>query len=274
MEFKQLIKQVQIPALGLGTWGMGGWLTSDSREDTKFIKAIGYAIDQGMTHIDTAELYGRGHAEELVGEVIKDRDRKQLFITTKVLPTKIRQKQIWQALNRSLERLGTDYVDLYLIHHPSPWPGWIDRAIHVLDEAVSEGKARFMGVSNFSLSQLKRAQAAARHPLVTDQVEYSLWNQPEQELLDYCRKSGIVITAYSPLVRGELAFSPGDKLMRMAEKYGRTPVQAALRWLLDQENVVVIPKASTKEHINEILGSLGWRLKEEDFEELKSGGEH
>lgn len=270
MEFKQLTKNQKIPALGLGTWRMGGELWKDSSNDQKYINAIRYAISKGITHIDTAEIYGRGHTEEIVGEAIKKFDRKKLFITTKVWPTHLAYDKILKACQGSLDRLQTNYIDLYLIHWPNPLAS-MKNVMAAFDKLVSDGKIRYIGVSNFSVKQLQNAQKHSKNKIVTNQVHYSiLHREPEKELLPYCQKERIIITAYSPLEIGELAQGQYEALSSVAQKYRKTPVQVALRWLIEKPNVIAIPKASSKPHIDELLGSLGWKMDKEDQDYLSS----
>lgn len=251
---------------------MGGGLTAQDRSnDQKYIDAIHYAIKFGITHIDTAEIYGAGHTEEIVGEAIKQFNRKKLFITTKVSPQHLfLPSQIRRSCQKSLARLGLNYIDLYLIHWPNPLAP-MKAVMRTLDELVKEGKIRYIGVSNFSVRQLANAQKYTKNKIITNQVHYSLLHrEPEKELLAYCQKEGIILTAYSPLEIGQLAKNKFDTLETIAKKYHKTPVQVALRWLIEKESVIAIPKASTKPHIDELLGSLGWKMEKVDQEYLSS----
>lgn len=265
MEFKNLTSKVKIPVLGLGTWGMG----ADYSQDKKCIDAIRYAVSKSITHIDTAEMYAAGHTEELVGEAIKKFDRQKLFITTKVSPHHLFTRgQIFKSCRNSLKRLSTDYIDLYLIHWPNPLIS-MKNVMAAFDKLVAGGKMRFIGVSNFSVGQLKNAQKYSKNNIVCNQVQYSLLHRaPEKDLLDYCRQNKIILTAYSPLAQGQIATSNIPALNEIAEKYHKTPVQISLRYLLEKPQVVTIPKATSKAHIDEILGTLGWKLKKEDLKFL------
>lgn len=268
MEYKE-VNELKIPVLGLGTWHMGGGLRAEPAHDQDYISAIRYALDQDITHIDTAELYGGGHTEELVGQAIKSYDRQQLFITSKVSPHHLSYRGVLKACKSSLKRLHTDYLDLYLIHWPNPLAN-ISRVMRAFDELVSAGKIRCLGVSNFSLKQLQRAQSLTPNPIITNQVEYSLLHQkPAKNLLPYCQKQGILLTAYTPLAHGWLAQVGLSALDDICQRYHKTPVQLALRWLIDQPNVIAIPKASSVAHIDELLGSLGWHLKSPDSQLLR-----
>lgn len=267
MEFATLSSGEKIPALGLGTWRMGGGLTADRSNDQKYVEAIRYAIKRGITHIDTAEIYGAGHTEEIVGKAIKNFDRKKLFLTTKVSPQHLfLPSQIKRSCQNSLKRLGTDYIDLYLIHWPNPLAP-MKAVMRTLDELAEDGKVRHIGVSNFSVRQLQNAQKYAKHKIVTNQVHYSLLHRdPEDGLLEFCQKEGVILTAYSPLEQAELINRRFAALESVAQKYHKTPIQVALHWLIEKPNVIAIPKASSKPHIDELLGSLGWKLKKADQE--------
>ena len=276
MDYRELVKEVRIPVIGIGTWGMGGGRTADPSKDDENIAAIRAGIDLGMTQIDTAEMYGGGHTEELVGAAIESYDRGDIFITTKVWKTHLRYDDLISSMLASLRRLGLDYVDLYLIHWPNPEVP-IQETMRALEHCIHEGYTRFIGISNFPVYLVEEAQTHLKdNRLVSNQVEYSLTEQgPRRELLPYCQENGIMLIAYTPLGKGRLAM-PGNAILdTIAEKYGKTQAQVALNWLISQENVVAIPKASRIEHLNENIGASGWRLDEEDFRKLSmafSGG--
>ena len=268
MEFKTITKTQKIPALGLGTWKMGGEMRPDHSRDDQYINSIKYAVEKGINHIDTAEIYGAGRAEELIGKAIKKFDRKKLFITTKVWPTHLSYENVLMACEGSLKRLQTSYVDLYLIHWPNPLAK-MENTMRAFDELVSQHKIRNVGVSNFSAKQIQNAQQHTKNKIVNDQVQYSLMHRdPEEELLGLCQKQNIILTAYTPIAKGALVQGQFEALDTIAKKYHKTPIQVALRWLLEKPNVIVIPKASSPEHVDELLGSLGWKMKKEDQEYL------
>jgi diketogulonate reductase-like aldo/keto reductase len=219
MEFKQLISGVDIPVLGVGTLRIGGTIVADRRDDRENVLAIETAIRFGMTHIDTAEGYGNGHAEELVGVAIQGFNRKELFIMTKVKPQHLRYRHVISAARRSLERLGTDYVDLYLIHAPNPYIP-IKETMEAMDYLIEKNLVRFIGVSNFSVEQLKEAQRFAKSKIVANQIEYNLLvrnsgqltTNMESGIIPYCQENGIMIIAYRPLAKGTLT-KPGIKIL-------------------------------------------------------------
>lgn len=271
MEYKTLVGRVKIPVLGMGTWGIGGGYRPDRSKDKEIIEVLQKGVKLGMTHIDTAEIYGGGHAEEIVGEAVKPFKREKLFITTKVSPHHFGYDSLINSLKASLERLKMDYVDLYLLHFPNPLIH-IRHTMEALDYAVEQDMVKYIGVSNFSLKQMMEAQSHSSNRIVANQVEYSLLHRdPEKNLLSYCQKKKIMIIAYTPLAKGSLA-SPGfDVLDNIAEKYGKTQAQVALNWLISKEMVVSIPKVSSLEHLKDNLGAVGWKLSREDMERLNEG---
>jgi len=271
MEYKE-VRGIRIPVLGLGTSGMGGVMLPDYSHDQNFVEAIRRAIKSGITHIDTAELYGKNHTEELVGQAISDYNRKKLFITTKVSPQHLFTKhQIISAAKNSLKRLGLDYIDLYLVHWPPIFFSQvIKNVMSVFDQLVEDGLVKFIGVSNFSISQFQQAQKFTKNKIITNQVEYSLLNKnPERELLDFCKRENVILTAYSPLGRGKIPTASFQVLDEIARKYRKTRVQVALRYLLDKPHVIAIPKATSEAHLKEILRCLGWHLKKKDEKDLR-----
>ncbi|HSX58378.1 MAG TPA: aldo/keto reductase [Candidatus Saccharimonadales bacterium] len=253
MEYKNLTEKEKIPVLGLGTWNMFN------------PEIVSYALEKGITHIDTAEFY---RTEKIVAEGIKDFDRGKLFITTKVSPHHLGSDQILSAAARSLKELKTDYIDLYLIHWPNPLAN-MKNAMKTFDKLIDEGLIRYVGVSNFSPKQFAEAQSYTKNKIVCNQVHYNLLHRnPERELLDFCVKNSIILTAYTPLASGQLREGNYKVLDEIAEKHSKTSIQVALRWLIQQPQVITIPKASSKEHLDEILGCLGWNLDKEDIKNL------
>lgn len=267
MEYKDF-QGVKIPVLGLGTWKMG--TKPGSNLDKQEIEAIKYTIELNMTHIDTAESYSDGHSEELVGEAIKDFKRKDLFITTKVSPSHFRFNEVLKSCEGSLKRLKLDYIDLYLLHWPNPSIP-LKETMKAMDKLVEQGVTRFIGVSNFDAQLMEEAQGYSDHRIFSNQVEYSLFDKSvEEDILPYCRKQDIMLTAYSPLGQNMADTLKSNKLLNdLAQKYNKTPIQIALNYLIIQDHIVTIPKSSSKEHIKENLGAVGWKLEPKDFERLK-----
>lgn len=267
MIYKTLHNGDKIPVIGQGTWGMGGGLKPDYSQDNVALEAIRSAIELGYTHIDTAEMYGGGHAEELVGKVIRSFKREDLFITSKVWEITFDYKLTIEALEGSLKRLGTDYLDLYLIHRPNKGIP-LDATFRALNDLIDQGKVKHLGVSNFNLEQLKQAQALADTPLATNQVPYHLHQRTYvvNGVLAYCQENNILLTAYSPIGRGNLIDDPTVK--QIAENYQASPAQIALYWLIRQPNVIALPMSTNKDHLRENLGALQLELPEGDVEKL------
>jgi len=272
MEYKSLTKDFKIPVIGLGTWGIGGYLEPDYTKDKELIKIIKEAIALGYSHIDTAELYGAGHTEELIGEGIKGIDRSEIIITSKVFQKNLHYQDVINSCTRSLERLRTDYIDIYLIHAPNPEIP-IDEPMRALDYLVEQGFVRFIGISNFSVQQIIDAQKFLKNKLVINQIPYNLCTRDidyksycskmESEIIPYCQKNDLIITAYRPIERGIL-LDPHPVLNKLSEKYGKTKGQIAISWLVSKKNIITIPKSTNIKHLKENLGAIDWDLDEED----------
>lgn len=275
MEYKNLNQDVRIPVLGMGTWKIGGQLEPVYDNDQRDVAAIKQGIALGLTHIDTAEKYAGGHAEELVGKAIEGINRESLFITTKVARDHCDYQEVLKAMDRSLKRLGISYVDLFLIHAPSEAVP-LHQTMKAMNELIAEGKTRYIGVSNFSVTQLKEAQKYSVNPIVANEIEYNLATRNngqyttnvESEILPYCQENNIMVIAYRPLAKGMLVNQKNDLLDTLSKKYNKTPAQVALNWLISKDRVVAITKSSTKEHLKEAVGAIGWRMDASDMQLL------
>ena len=275
MEYKT-IGDVKIPSLGLGTWLIGGDLESDYSDDKTAVKSIRKAIELGYYHIDTAEMYGNGHCEELIGEAIKGIDREKLFITSKVRESKLKYNDVIKSAKESLKRLQTDYIDLYLIHSPSDLIP-IEETMKAFDYLVDQNMVKYIGVSNFKVDQLIEAQSYTKHRIVANQIEYSLLTRNsgkysgnvdmESKTIPYCQENDIIIMAERPLERG-LLLKSHPLLDKMELKYNKTKAQIAMNWLISKKNVITIPKSTNENRLKENLGSLGWTLEHEDIKLL------
>jgi diketogulonate reductase-like aldo/keto reductase len=251
----------QVPALGQGTWYMG----EDRRRAAEEAAALRLGIDLGMTLIDTAEMYGSGGAEEVVARAAEGM-RDQLFIVSKVYPHNASRAGVVAACERSLKRLATDRIDLYLLH----WRGSIPLAetLEGFQRLERDGKIRHHGVSNFDRADMAEwVGLSGGETVAADQVLYNLSRRgPEWDLVPWCRERGIAIMAYTPLGQGRMLGNPA--LAEIARRSGATPAQIALAWLLRQEGTIVIPKASRPEHVRENRGALDIALTEEDLTAL------
>ena len=259
-----LVKQlgntgVSLPEIGLGTWHYQAGPEPLRR-----------GLAAGACFIDTAESYG---TETVVGAALAGQ-RGQVFLATKVSPGHFRRADVLAAADRSLRALGTDYLDLYQLHEPNPRIP-VEETLDAMEALVDAGKVRFIGVSNFSVPELRRArQAMRKHPIVANQVRYHLADRTiEPELLPYCEANGITIIAYSPLGREFqriLDCDPTEALEATARATGHTLPQVALNWCLCRPAVVAIPKGNSVGHILENCGASGWRLSPEHHRLLET----
>ncbi len=251
----------RVPAFGVGTWHMG----EDSALRTDEIATLRLGLDLGASLIDTAEMYGEGKAEQLIGEAIAGR-RDEAFLVTKVYPHNASRKGAVAACERSLRRLNTDRIDLYLLH----WRGAVPFA-ETMEAFVSlqkTGKIRYYGVSNLDLADMQELCTLPGAPRVqTNQVLYNLLRRGiEWGLRPWLRERRIPIMAYSPLEQSKLARN--SRLAAFARRHGMTPAQAALAWLLAHDDVIVIPKSSRRERLKENLAALDHRLTSAQLAEL------
>lgn len=261
MRYLHLPSGAPMPVLGLGTWRMG----EAGARGAEIVAALRLGIDLGMTLIDTAEMYGEGGAEEVVGKAIAGR-RQDIFLVSKVYPQNASRKGVVAACERSLKRIGTDYLDLYLLH----WRGEVPFAetLAGFQELTSAGKIRHFGVSNFDVGDLEEWwQTPGGNATASNQVLYNLARRGvERDLMPWCRKRRVPVMAYSPVDQGRLLARRG--LKQVAERRGVSPAQVALAWLLHQESVVVIPKAARLEHVRENRAALDLALIPEELSEL------
>jgi diketogulonate reductase-like aldo/keto reductase len=268
MKFKTLGQTtIQISAIGQGCMGIGGEFSVDVAEDQKQIKALRLGIDLGMTFIDTAEVYGEGHSEELVGKAIQG-IRDQVFVATKFSPENNGFENMLVAADRSLKRLNTDHIDLYQVHWPNPVIP-IEETIRAMENLVQQGKVRYLGVSNFSVREMQQVQnALGENILVSNQVEYNLFDRfIEGNILPYCEQHNINVIAYSPLDKGKLT-SHQHRLQNIAQEYGKSISQVILNWLISRSPVVVIPKASNEQHIQENAESSDFELSNDHYQKI------
>jgi len=267
------IGDVAVHPIGIGTWAMGGsrmpdgTIFADYERDEEDAEAIRYAVSLGQNHIDTAQLYGAGHTEEIVGHAIRGEDRSRLVIATKVWKSHAGSSlAVCRAVEDSLRKLGTGYVDLIYTH--APFDGIeLGTTIAGLNDAVESGLARAIGVSNYTASQLKEAVKLSPRPIVANQLLYNILDRGlvTQEMLEYCRKQGITLVAYRPVERRLLADKAENRTVKeIAARYNRSAAQIVINWLIGQPGVVTIPKASMHDHIDENLGAMEFSLSEED----------
>lgn len=259
-----------ISVLGQGTYGI-----FPGRNEFFYMKwkqALRKGIELGMTHIDTAEMYGGGYSEKIVGDVLSSLEHEDIFIESKVLPSRETKEDIKKAAEESLNRLRVNNVDLYLIH-------WLEEEssiptiMEALEELVDDGITRFIGVSNFSLDEFQEAQSCLnKNELVTNQVEINLVKQDEiTNNLDFYQEENVTLIAYSPLNKNNfsgLTKRIRKNLKKIAEKHSATIQQIALAWLINHDNVVAIPRSSSIEHIKENAKSAEIELTDDEMDQL------
>lgn len=304
MEYITLGKSdLKVSVIGLGAWQAGakGW---GKIVDSEVKEAILTSVEMGLNFIDTAEVYGDGHSEEVIGQVIKD-FRDDIVIATKVSGNHLKPEYIERALDGSLKRLKTNYVDLYQIHWPDIYTSLRD-TMKTLERLAANGKIRYIGLSNFSVCQIEEARSyLSTMDIVSNQVRYNIIQREiEDEMLPYMKKENISVIAYSPLAQGLLTFKydhatfePTDVrrnnklfsennirvissflsvLREISMETGHSVVQIALNWLISKGNVVPIPGAKNRDQATINLQSNGWRLTadqnrriEEKYAEIK-----
>lgn len=264
--------------IGVGTWMMGGGYLEGKipfavyGNESKEIEAIRFSIAHGQNHIDTAHMYGAGHTEEIVGQAIADLDRPQLFIASKVWKSHSSRSAVPHAISESLKRLQINQLDLVYAHYAfveSP----MEEYIAGLNDAVDKGLTRCIGVSNFTLDQLKHAMTISKHPITAVQNHYNVLHKSEfpAEMQTFCTANNIALVAYRPLGRGMLTEEcTNQTLLNLAAKYQKTTAQIALNWVLSHDNMHAIPKASKTANIESNLAALNFDLSEEDRTELNN----
>jgi len=237
----------EMPLLGLGTWRL---------RDETCTRITMKALELGYTHIDTAEMY-ENHAD--IGAAIRHFERSKLFITSKVPQQDLQYKSVRRMCEKALRELGTDYLDLYLIHWPNPDIP-LQETLQAFEELHEEGKIRNIGVSNFTIRYLTEATQLSRLPVANNQVEFHPLLY-QKELLEFCKNNRVTLTAYAPIARGRAL--ENQTIVGVARKLGKTPAQVSLRWLV-QKGIAVIPKTSSEERLRENMDIFDWELPPED----------
>ncbi len=281
----------KVSEIGIGMWQAGGKSWGADVADADCQEAMERAVELGINLVDTAEAYGDGHSEEVVGKAIRAAGRDNVFIATKVAGEHLRPRDVERACRASQKRLGVREIDLYQIHWPNPWAlSPIPETMKALERLQRDGRIRHIGVSNFDVRDLEEARSAlSRTDIVSDQVQYSLLHrEPEAGLVRYAKREGIALLAWSPLAKGALlgkystAKRPQDPIrsendffrpenlrveaplvsliQRTAKAHGKTPAQVALRWLAEHPGVIPIPGAKRPAQSEENAGAAGWSL--------------
>ena len=250
-----------VPALGQGTWQMAETASRRKQE----IEALRLGVELGMTLVDTAEMYGEGASEELVAEaIVGERDR--LFLVSKVYPHNASRQGVVQACERSLRRLKTDRLDLYLLHWRGSVP--LEETVAGFEELRRSGKIRHWGVSNFDVDDMEELlRVPSGENCAANQVLYNVTRRgPEFDLIPWMTEHRMPLMAYSPIEQGRLP--RGGVLQRIGQKYGASPFQIALAWLLQKPDVIAIPKASSPDHVRDNHRALEIRLSPEDLDAI------
>lgn len=267
---KTLRDGFSLPVIGLGTWPMGGYRTQKpDNDDERDIAAIRFALDQGITHLDTAEIYAAGYAGQLLGRAIVGYDRSKLQIASKASRNSLTSKDALKAACKaSLTRAGIEYFDLYYIHWRHP-EAPLKPQIEAMEELCEEGLIRNIGVSNFKTSSFVEAQDMCKYKIVANQVHYNLiFRGPERDgLLEYCQKNDVLMVAYRPVELGKLANTGNPVMLDIADANpGWTHAQIAISWVISQPNVVALFGGSSTAFIAEDIKAVQLRLSGADIE--------
>lgn len=291
---------IKVSRLGLGMWQAGGGQWGEDVKDDDCVAAMVRAHELGVNLIDTAEVYGDGHSEEVVGRAIKEIGRDEVVIATKVSGDHLRYGDVQKACERSLKRLGVDVIDLYQIHWPDPWQQVpLEETMKAMERLHKQGKIRAVAVSNFAVRDLEEARAAlSTTDVVSNQVQYNMLHREiEKQVLPFCQRENIAIVAWGPLAEGALTGKynmnrkPQDPLRKdhrffagknlesilpllsvleaVGKPHGRTIPQVALNWLLSKENVIPIPGAKRPSHVESNLDAIGWSLTGDELSRVE-----
>lgn len=248
--------------------GFGGYYQADNSDDVGAIDTLSFALETGYEFLDTAEIYGLGHSEELIGEALRQFPGSRPFIATKVSPENLSPRKLIQSAEASLNRLGVNEIDLYQIHWPNPKIP-INETLGALTRLVEQGKVRHIGLSNFSFIQLKETVAGFGHGTIsTLQTEYNMTDRSaEAEVLPFCREQSITVIAYSPLDQGSICHvrERRAQITAVAKKYGCTIAQLTLNWLSTHGRVAVIPKSAQRDHLLQNITALDFILDDNDI---------
>jgi aryl-alcohol dehydrogenase-like predicted oxidoreductase len=259
-----------VSTIGQGTNGIGGITEVDNLHDLESIRLLRLGIDLGMTFIDTAEVHGKGHCEEIIGEAIKGRIRDTVFIATKFSPKNSNYNDVMQAAQRSLKRLGTGYIDLFQVHHPNPHVP-LKETLHALETLVKQEKIRYVGLCDFDPVQIRESMTyLPPQQLVSIQNEYNLWEQSaEKELIPFSKDNKLTFIAYTPFYYGKIApVQKTNRLFEIAIKNNITVSQLVLNWIVRENNVITIPKSSNEAHLKENASALDVKISSQDLQRV------
>ncbi len=255
-----------LPVIGQGSWNF----PADAGAVAKTEAALRLGIELGMEHLDTAEMYGGGHSEEIIGSALKGVRRDSVFIVSKVLPSNATYKGTISACEKSLKRLKTDYLDCYLLHWRGSQP--LTETIRGLERLIDDGKIRSMGVSNFDVDDMKEVLAIATKPIACNQILYNLYTRaPERKLIPFCARKKIAIVGYTPFAQKrppQPGTAGGDTLQAIARDHNATVSQVILAFLVREENLFTIPKAAAEDHVRENAGAGNLKLTQAEIKKI------
>jgi len=272
MIYKTLgVSGIKIPAIAQGTSGFGNYANADAAVVEERIAALRQGVEAGLTLIDTAELYGGGFSEEVVGKAIGGM-RSKVIISSKFNPREDVAPAFERSLEGSLARLKTDYIDLYQIHWPNPFIP-LEPVLEAIFQAIKKGLIRAVGVSNFPTQYMKDAQMVFEGTIVSNQFEYNLLDRSiEDDILPYCEKNNMTLLGYSPLNQGKVVGMEEHRvtLGAIAEKHEKTIAQVVLRWLVSHAPVVAMAKTKTQKYIEESVGAMDFDLSAEEVAQISA----
>ena len=267
----QLSNGFKIPKIGFGTWKMGkGREYGPSDNHHGEVAIIRKAVELGMCHVDSAEMYGAGFVEEMIAQALEGIDRSEYMLTSKVAGGNATEDGIKQAIEGTLSRLKVDYLDLYLIH-------WrvqsidLEESINAMNSLVDEGLVKHIGVSNFHPDTLAKAQEYSKHPIVNDQVQYNLKHREAEAngLVDYCQNNDTILTAWGPMHPIDDSTSELGLIKEFTQKYNATPGQLALSYLISQKNICTLAKTTSQKHLKENIAAASLVMDQEDLDRIK-----
>jgi diketogulonate reductase-like aldo/keto reductase len=269
MDTKRLNCGFEMPFLGIGTFTFGGEHDTDNSKDKEWILAIKDALELGYVNIDTAEVYGGGHTEELVAKAIEGFDRQKLFITTKVYHTHFRYDDVIKSAKASIERLKSDYIDLYLLHSFNPNIP-LRETMEAMNKLVDLGLIRNIGVCNFNSKQLQEAQKYSKAKIVVNQLKFNLWANtgPDVDTFAYCQNNDIMVTAYKLFGRDKIKSDKIPLLAEIGNKYNMADAQVMIAWVLSKKNFVAIFTSMNKDHLKSNMAALKVKIDKKDIDRL------
>jgi diketogulonate reductase-like aldo/keto reductase len=268
----QKVNSSDIQKYTLGTWQFGGAMERNpDNDDESDIQTIKMHLDNGVIQIFTAQNYAEGWAEKLVGQAIKDYDRKNLLLSTAIRKEHSSYDDMLRSMEESLNRMGLDYIDIVVHHAPIPEVP-ISESIKALNAIVDKGLARGLAVSNYNSSSMKEALRTTNHPILFNQVYYNLFiREVEQDgVLKLCQENNVLIQAFRPLELGKFENNNAPILAGLAKKYSLTNSQLALSWLTSQQGVVVVATTHKKEHLQQNLKAVETKIEDKDIERLRN----